>query len=240
MLQPELVREIVYSMQRKVSIPVTVKCRIGADDLDTYEDLLKFIRCASKGGAKKFIIHSRKCLLNGLTTKQNREIPPLQYEVVHRLINEFPELRFVLNGGIQSFSQAKIHINREGYLHNVDNLYYESLPPVHGVMIGRAAYSNPLMFCTADSEFFGVRDPCLSRRDILSRYIDYCEWAQSDEGPRRIVKNKNQMVSTSVLLNSMRNIIHGIKNVNKFRLLLNDLYIGKRLFIAIYTFFVNI
>lgn len=152
MLQPDLVREIVYSMQRRVSIPVTVKCRIGADELDSYDDLLNFIRCANSGGVKKFVIHSRKCLLSGLTTKQNREIPPLKYEVVHRLINEFPDLQFVLNGGIQSFEEAKVHINKSGYLHHLDDNNNEMLPPVHGVMIGRTAYNNPLTFCTADSE----------------------------------------------------------------------------------------
>ena len=154
MLQPDLVREIVYSMQRRVSVPITVKCRIGADELDSYEDLLNFIRCANGGGAKKFIIHARKCLLNGLTTKQNREIPPLKYEVVHRLINEFPDLKFILNGGIQSFEEAKVHLDTNGYLYNNNNddNNNEMLPPVHGIMIGRTAYNNPLTFCTADSE----------------------------------------------------------------------------------------
>lgn len=222
MLEPDLVREIVQSMQRRVSIPVTVKCRIGADDQDSYSDLLGFIRAASAGGAKKFIIHSRKCFLNGLSTKQNRDIPPLKYEVVHSLVKEFPELKFILNGGIQTFASAKTHLSSSGYEYMYDDLpakkssgctdlpsriwetedhnpnifgisksssfdlkHSVELPPVHGVMIGRAAFSNPLLFATADSSFYGVPDPCLTRRKIVERYITYCEWAQSELGPHR-------------------------------------------------------
>eukprot|EP01035_Chromulina_nebulosa_P002734 gene2734-3723_t len=171
MLQPDLVRQIVSSMSRRVSIPVTVKCRIGADDMDSYEELTRFISEAHQGGANKFIIHSRKCLLSGLTTKQNREVPPLRYEVVHRLVRDFPELKFVLNGGINTLADAQLHMDPAGY-----RFEEESLPAVHGVMIGRAAYSNPLLLCNVDSVFYGEKDPCLSRRQILQRYIEYCEW----------------------------------------------------------------
>jgi tRNA-dihydrouridine synthase A len=233
MLEPDVLREIVHSMQRRVSIPVTVKCRIGADDLDKYEDLTNFIRCASAGGARKFVIHARKCLLNGLSPKQNREIPPLRYETVHRLVRDFPELTFVLNGGINTFQQAKTHTD-------VNNQYtfctsapeggeptYEVLPAVHGVMIGRAAYNNPSMFATADSEFYGVADPCLTRRQVLEKYIDYCEWVQSSDGPSYVSRGKKHMVTTSVLLGAMRNIMHGLPKVQFFRTALNDAYMEK-------------
>jgi tRNA-dihydrouridine synthase A len=233
MLEPDVLREIVHSMQRRVSIPVTVKCRIGADDLDKYEDLTNFIRCASAGGARKFVIHARKCLLNGLSPKQNREIPPLRYETVHRLVRDFPELTFVLNGGINTFQQAKTHTD-------VNNQYtfctsapeggepnYEVLPAVHGVMIGRAAYNNPSMFATADSEFYGVSDPCLTRRQVLEKYIDYCEWVQSADGPSYVSRGKKHMVTTSVLLGAMRNIMHGLPKVQFFRTALNDAYMEK-------------
>lgn len=228
MLDPEYLREIVYSMQRRVSIPVTVKCRIGADDLDKYEDLTHFIRCASAGGTRKFVVHARKCLLNGLSPKQNREIPPLRYETVHRLVRDFPELTFVLNGGINTFAQAKTHVD-------LDNKYSfysgseegEMLPAVHGVMIGRAAYTNPAMFATADSEFHGVADPCLTRRQVLEKYIDYCDWVQSDDGPSYTSRGKHVTVTTSVLLNAMRNIMHGLPNQQRFRTALNDVYMEK-------------
>lgn len=266
MLSPELVREIVNQMQRRSSVPVTVKCRIGVDEQDSYQELTHFIRCANDGGAKKFVIHARKCLLNGLTTKQNRDIPPLHYEVVHRLIQDFPDLTFVLNGGIQSFEQATSHfhdynfnlgtanlspllplyqqhsffttgihadgtiitnptVSDSSILESLQNEIQEKLPAVHGVMIGRAAYQNPLLFATADSTFFGVKDPCLTRRQVLQRYIEYCEWCQSSEGPKRVVQgNKEQTVSTMVLLNAMRNVINGVKNVNAYRQKLNDEY----------------
>lgn len=244
MLDPDLVRQIVHQMQRRTSLPVTVKCRLGVDDADSYPELTQFIRSAHEGGTSKFIIHARKCLLNGLSTKQNRDIPPLHYDVVHRLVRDFPGFMFVLNGGIQTFEQGVQHFNSYEYadmvvgqpivstfsgddaatLQSVRIETIEQLPGVHGVMIGRAAYNNPLMFATADSTFHGVSDPCLSRRQILERYMTYCDWAQSDAGPKRTVKGKDQSVSTMSLLNSMRNIIHGIKNVAQFRQILNDEY----------------
>lgn len=230
MNDPELVREIVSSMARRaVSIPITVKCRIGVDDLDSYEDLKRFIATVHQGGVNKFIIHARKCLLNGLTTKQNREIPPLRYEVVHRLVQDFPELTFVLNGGINSLAEAEHHISASGFVHNESpsSIGDIILPPVHGVMIGRAAYNNPLLLCTVDSSFYGKSDPCLTRREILQKYITYCEWSQSDEGPHRTVKGRFQGVSTALLLNPMRNVINGVRHVNKFRMTLNDLYVQR-------------
>lgn len=234
MLDPELVRQIVSNMQRRVSVPITVKCRIGADEKDSYDDLTRFINCARDGGVRKFIIHSRKCFLNGLTTKQNRDIPPLKYEVVHRLVRDFPDLNFVLNGGIQTFEDAKAHINSPYYHRSSpegddsdEQQKIECLPAAHGIMIGRTAFSNPMLFATADSDFFGVKDPCLSRREVLEHYIQYCEWCQSDTGPFKLIKKNGnkQKISTSVLLNPMRNVITGLKNTNAFRKALNDLYV---------------
>lgn len=223
MLEPDLVREMVYQMKRRVSTPVTVKCRIGVDSHDSYDELKTFISSAASGGARKFIIHSRKCLLNGLSTKQNRDIPPLHYEVTHQLVEDFPELTFVINGGIQTFDDALTHLAPYK-----NERCSEPLPAVHGVMIGRMAYNNPIAFATADSTFYGVKDPCLTRRQIIERYIDYCEWSQSSDGPRRNVKGgREQMVSTMVLLNAMRNVISGIRNVNKFRHEMNDIYVRK-------------
>lgn len=115
--------------------------------------------------------------------------------------------------------------NQGRVLADVQRELEQFLPGVHGVMIGRAAYNNPLLFATADSTFYGVRDPCLSRRQIVENYIQYCEWAQSEEGPRRIVKGKEQMISTMVLLNAMRNSINGLKNVNSYRQVMNDEYV---------------
>jgi len=167
MLQPDLVREITYSMNRRSGLPVSVKCRIGVDDVESYESLQKFIYTVSQSGVRKFIVHARKCLLTGLTTKQNRDIPPLKYEVVHKLVEDFPGYQFVLNGGVLDFESAEAHLNSGQYDWEGVKV---SLPPAAGVMISRAVYNNPLLFATADSSFFGVRDPCLSRREIIERY----------------------------------------------------------------------
>lgn len=287
MLEPELVRDIVHQMQRRTQLPVTVKCRIGVDDIDSYDALKQFIRTVHEGGVKKFILHARKCLLNGLTTKQNRDIPPLHYEIVHQLVKEFPDFQFILNGGITSFDQGLEHLENPWQFQPtpqpatndfvIGENTEESTPPttvfntlpattneqmrvrkkvnrkfditlpteylgdtvddstgtllypaVHGVMIGRTAYNNPILFTTADSTFYRTRDPCLTRRQIIEKYLQYCTWIQSEEGPRRMMKGgRVQMVSTSVLINSMRNIICGIPHVQKFRTALNDIYMDQ-------------
>lgn len=225
MLDPELVRKIVSTMIRKVSVPVTVKCRIGADNRDSYEELLEFIKACSDAGAKKFIIHSRKAFLKGLSTKQNRDIPPLRYEVTHRLVKDFPELQFILNGGICTFEQGLKHMNND-YVYNPDistifSDYTEevSLPPVHGVMIGRQAFNTPVIFANADSTFFNTKDPCLTRREIVTRYTDYCDRIQNHARD-----NNTHVPSASILMKPCMNLMNGLKNNSKYRRSLNDLY----------------
>jgi tRNA-dihydrouridine synthase A len=252
MLDPEHIRRVVHEMTRRSDRPITVKCRIGVDEKDSYEELKTFITQAHLGGSRKFIIHSRKAILSGLSPKQNRDIPPLKYEVVHRLVEEFPDLTFVLNGGILTMAQAKSHLNGGSWC-RTDAVGGDSTSAtlvsegssdgggdscgfdwgngfrsglgVHGIMIGRAAYGNPCMLASVDSEFYGVRDPCLTRRGILERYIDYCEFALSEAAPSKVTNHgTRQTVSTMVLLNAMRNVTCGMKHVSKFRMVLNDLY----------------
>jgi len=237
MLKPDLVREIVYTMSRRSAVPISVKCRLGVTgERDKYEDLLEFITSAHAGGANKFIIHSRDCILEGLSTKQNRSIPPLRYDVVHRLCDEFPDLTFVLNGGINTFQEAREHFSpgrfavvREGDLPDSPALKQAaSLPPVHGVMIGRAVAAEPVLFCTADSTFYNQPDPCKSRRELLEKYCDYCDWVQSEAGPRRTtIDGKVQQVSTALLTNAMRNVMCGMPNNKKFLRALNDVYVAR-------------
>lgn len=116
MLEPELVRDVARSMVRELRIPVTIKCRLGADDMNTYEELANFVRVTAASGVKHYIIHARICLLNGLSAKDNRTIPPLRYEWVYRLAREFPDLRVSINGGITSLEQAGelLRVPREG------------------------------------------------------------------------------------------------------------------------------
>ena len=204
MLQPELVREIMHQMQRRTDKPVTVKCRIGVDANDSYDELTHFIQTAASGGPRKFIIHARKCLLSGLTTKQNRDIPPLHYEVVHRLKRDFPELSFILNGGLKDFDVCEEHMRPWAF----DG---EELPALQGCMLGRQAYSDPLMFADADNRFFGEKNPGLTRRQVLDRYMDYCDWVQSGHGPKCIMRgNKGvtrppKLPATNALTQTMHN-----------------------------------
>lgn len=113
MLEPELVRQIVYEMNRHSSkSEITVKCRIGTSKKSSWEDLMEFVDACKQGGVQKMIIHSRLCMLNGLSPAQNRTVPPLKYEVTHRLVDAFPDMTFVLNGGIKSFAEADAHLGR--------------------------------------------------------------------------------------------------------------------------------
>lgn len=111
MLYPEKVREILYAMRRKCStLPISVKCRIGVTNRESYEDLVEFVHQVSQSGVRKIIIHSRICVLRGLSPAQNRNIPPLKYDIVHKIARQFPEMEVVLNGGIESFDAANFHM----------------------------------------------------------------------------------------------------------------------------------
>ena len=156
MLEPELVAECVRQMRRSVDIPITVKCRTGVDDNDDYLFLKSFIDIVKDSGIKTFIIHARKGILKGLSPRQNRNIPPLNYEKVYSIKNDFPNLEIVINGGIKSISEAKNHLNY-----------------VDGVMLGRAAYDNPFMLSEIDSEIYSNGKTDISRKDLLSEYLDY-------------------------------------------------------------------
>jgi len=183
MLQPSLVRELVSTMCRRTSCPITVKCRLGVtNERDSYEDLVHFISEAHAGGANKFIIHARDCVLEGLTTKQNRDIPPLRYSEVTRLRRDFPDLTFVLNGGVQSVADALKHLGRpeslsdggEGGCDENEGAVYP-----HGVMIGRAVWRNPLILAEVDRKAYNCRSETLTRRQIVEEYGSFCDMLQS-------------------------------------------------------------
>jgi tRNA-dihydrouridine synthase A len=156
MLEPELVRDGIAAMRESVSIPVTVKHRIGVDDRDSYDDLCRFVSVVAESGCTVFTVHARKAWLSGLSPKQNREIPPLSYETVYRLKRDFPQFTIVLNGGVRALDEAE-----------------EELRQVDGVMIGRAAYETPYMLAEADRRIFGEQRPVLSRREIVEAFIPY-------------------------------------------------------------------
>lgn len=137
MAEPELVRDVVAAMQSRVSIPVTVKCRLGIDRDDSYEALESFTRTVAESGCQYLTVHARKAWLDGLSPKENRTIPPLRYEYVYRLKEAFPDLHISINGGIETLDSAQQHLSL-----------------VDGVMIGRAAYYHPAILADADQVIF--------------------------------------------------------------------------------------
>ncbi len=158
MLEPELVADCVAAMCAAVSIPVTVKSRIGVDDRDSYEELAFFVEKVANAGCKTFIIHARKALLSGLSPKQNREIPPLNYDVVYQLKTDFPQLAIILNGGIINLDQT------ESLLQHID-----------GVMVGREAYHNPYLLAEVDARIYNAALPPKSRHEIMELLVPYIE-----------------------------------------------------------------
>ena len=159
MTQPELVARAVTKMQQAVSIPITVKHRIGVDDRDRYEDMLEFVRIVAEAGCSRFTVHARKAWLQGLSPKENRNIPPLRYEDIYRLKQDFPHLFIEINGGITTLEQIKHHLNY-----------------VDGVMIGRAAYDNPYLFATVDRDIYNQQTTPPTRHQIVEAMLPYIDY----------------------------------------------------------------
>ena len=155
MAEPQTVADLVKHMQAAVDIPVTVKHRIGIDDFDSYEFMVDFVEKVAAAGCTRFIVHARTAWLQGLSPKQNREIPPLRYEDVYRLKQDFPTLDIEINGGIETVADIKTHLQH-----------------VDGVMIGRAFYHNPYLLAEANS-LWGA--PITKRSDILAQLYPYLE-----------------------------------------------------------------
>jgi tRNA-dihydrouridine synthase A len=158
MAAPALVAKGVSAMIGATSLPVTVKTRIGIDGRDSYAELLDFVRCIADAGCRSFAVHARKAWLQGLSPKENREIPRLRWDVVHRLKTDNPDLEIVLNGGVESLDQVEAQ-----------------LVLVDGVMIGRAAYRDPYVLAAVDRRFFGEPACVQSRRDVVERLLPYVE-----------------------------------------------------------------
>ena len=158
MREPVLVAECVAAMRAAVSIPVTVKCRIGVDDQDPEQSLRTLIDACALAGVDTFAVHARKAWLEGLSPKENRDVPPLDYELVYRVKRERPGLTIAINGGIETLEQAEVH-----------------LAHVDGVMLGRAAYHSPALLAQVDARFFGGEAVDLDA--AVQRYVDYVERA---------------------------------------------------------------
>ncbi len=166
MAEPGLVADCVGAMRAAVGVPVTVKCRIGIDDQDAEEALSEFVEIVAATGCNTFIVHARKAWLQGLSPKENREIPPLDYDRVYRLKAARPDLTIVINGGITALDAAEGHLTR-----------------VDGVMLGRAAYQNPYLLADVDRRFYGSTENAPTRTEIVTGIIPYIERRMADGVP---------------------------------------------------------
>jgi tRNA-dihydrouridine synthase A len=193
MAEPAIVADCVKAMRDAVTIPVTVKHRIGLDDREDYAFVRDFVGAVAAAGCEVFIVHARNAVLKGLTPKENREVPPLRYEVVHRLKRDFPALTIVLNGGLTDWDA----IERE-------------LEHVDGVMLGRVAYHDPYFLAQADWRAFGDDAPARSRADALRALIPYAR-SQSERG-----------VALRAIARHVLGLYHGRSGGRRFRRILSD------------------
>ena len=167
MKTPDLVAQNIKQMQSVVDIPVTVKCRIGVDDQDPEQSLWSLVDASANAGCSVFLVHARKAWLKGLSPKENRDVPPLDYELVYKLKQAFPDLEIIINGGIETIAQCQDH-----------------LAHVDGVMVGREAYSNPYMMAPVDQVIYGDESEPRSRDEVMRAYMDYIDVRLQEEGAR--------------------------------------------------------
>ena len=197
MKEPNLVAQCVESMTDKCEIPVTVKHRIGIDDMESYDELSDFVFQISNKGCQHFIVHARKAWLKGLSPKENRTIPPLNYSWVYQLKKDFPFLKITINGGIESCMDVKKHLEF-----------------VDGVMMGRSIYHNPFLLREIDKTIFDENNSLIDREQILKKYMTYIE-KQSQNG-----------VPIRSMTRHILGIYHGEANAKLFRRLLSGKIVG--------------
>ena len=200
MLEPKLVAECLLNMRNVVDIPVTIKCRLGVDNHESYEFLHNFVSIVSQSGVTTFIIHARNGILKGLSPRQNRNIPPLKYDYVYKLKNDFPHLEIIINGGIKNLDQSETH-----------------LKSVDGVMIGRAAYENPFMLKDVDSKFFNTESCIESKKQVLNKYFEYVD---------RQLKNGHDL---SRMMKHLFGLSRGDKHAKSFRIKILEVIKDKQL-----------
>ncbi|CAC9588593.1 tRNA dihydrouridine synthase A [Bathymodiolus heckerae thiotrophic gill symbiont] len=168
MQTPDTVAQCIESMGKAVDIPLSVKSRIGVDDMGSYEELTNFIEIVSKAGCQNFVVHARKAWLKGLSPKENRTVPPLNYDWVYQLKRDFPEFTIGINGGIMSLAEVSDHLNF------VDN-----------TMLGRAAYHQPYLLASVDQQIYQQDRAIISREQVLLEFIEYMKVQQANSVPVR-------------------------------------------------------
>ena len=193
MAEPQLVADCVAAMRAAVKVPVTVKCRIGIDDQDEDKALNRFVETVAATDCNTFIIHARKAWLKGLSPKENREIPPLNYRRVHQLKEQFPRLNIILNGGLETLESAKTEMR------NLD-----------GVMLGRAAYHTPWILADVDRSFFQTPNPVSSRIEAVNNVLPY------------IKEQLGQGVGLSKMTRHMLGLFHGQPGGRHWRQIISE------------------
>ena len=193
MAEPALVADCVRAMRDAVQVPVTVKHRIGLDASEDYAFVRDFVGTVAEAGCDVFIVHARNAVLKGLSPKENREVPPLRYEFVHRLKRDFPRLVFVLNGGVNDFAT----IERE-------------LAHVDGVMLGRAAYHDPWLLADVDARLYGDPPAVSARAEVVEALIPYAERCLA------------QGTSLRAMARHILGLYHGVRGGRRFRQMLSD------------------
>jgi tRNA-dihydrouridine synthase A len=188
MAEPALVAEGVAAMKQAVQVPVTVKCRIGIDDQDPEVALDTLARAVVAAGTDGLIVHARKAWLNGLSPKENRDIPPLDYDRVYRLKAAMPEVPMSINGGIKTIADAAAHLDR-----------------MDGVMLGRAAYQEPWRLLTVDPELFGEPAPCATMKDVFEAMMPY------------IADQLSQGTRLHSIVRHFVGAFHGVRGARAFR-----------------------
>ena len=201
MAEPELVADCVKAMRDAVSIDVTVKHRIGIDDHQSYDFVRDFVGTVAAAGCKTFIVHARNAILKGLSPKENREIPPLQYHVVHQLKRDFPALEIILNGGVRTLAEID-----------------QQLQHVDGVMLGREAYHNPYLLAEFDARYYHARSTAPSRRDVIEAMLPYIRH-QLQLAQRTGAKNGVRLNS---ICRHMLGLTAGLPGARRFRQTLSD------------------
>lgn len=193
MAHPQIVADCLEQMQAAVNIPVTIKHRLGIDDMDSYDELKQFVETVRQSGCKVFIIHARKAILQGLSPKENRDVPPLKYDWVYRIKQEYPELEVHINGGIKTIEACHTHLQH-----------------IDGVMLGREAYQNPYLLAEVDQAFYGSTAPIIGRKEAALAMIPYIE-GQLEQG-----------VSLNHIVRHMLGLFHAQRGGKQFRRFISE------------------
>jgi len=197
MAEPQLVADCVKAMRDAVDIDVTVKHRIGIDKNEDYDFVRDFVGTIADAGCTTFIVHARNAILKGLSPKENREIPPLKYEVAYQLKREFPNLEIIINGGIKTSDEVALHLEH-----------------VDGVMLGREAYHNPYVMADYDARFYGDDAPVKSRTEVLAAMLPYIAAQLAEYGDKGLKLNS--------ITRHMLGIMTGLPGARAFRQLMSD------------------